>query len=554
MALFERWCEVSPVGDLLVRGACLHPDRDAVVFPTARRTYRQLLDGAIHVARGLIALGVKPGEHVGLLTTNSPEFVEALFGTFLAGCVLVPLNARHKANEIGYITANAELVALLTTADPEEYTDFSEIIRSALPSLSSASDPAALNLPEAPRLRCAILLRGRGRHGFLERAEFDRHARDATAEAVDALRTRVSLRDSAVIIYTSGTTANPKGCLLSHEAMTRGPLERARTRFGKGDHDITWGGGPLFHIGSLAPFIGSIGSAGTYLTDAYFEPGRALELMMRERVTVAWPWFSGIILPLIDHPSFDAARMATLRTMLLIVPPTLADRIQALLPNAEIVQGCGMTETAGIFAISDRDESPLDRSTTQGKAVPGVDIRILKIDGSGDADVDEVGEILVRGYCVMNGYYRDSQKTAEALDAHGWLHTGDLYHRSANGSLTFHGRLKDMLKVGGENVAAIEVEAFLCEHPAVRLAEVVGMPDARLDEVPVAFVELRPGASLRAEELIDFCKGRIANYKIPRAVHFLETADWPMSATKVNKRVLRHWLVTGDRKLPAGQG
>jgi fatty-acyl-CoA synthase/long-chain acyl-CoA synthetase len=142
----------------------------------------------------------------------------------------------------------------------------------------------------------------------------------------------------------------------------------------------------------------------------------------------------------------------------------------------------------------------------------------------------------------MEGYYRDPAKSAEALDRDGWLHTGDLYSRSADGRLVFKGRAKDMLKVGGENVAAIEVEAFLCSHPAVRIAEIVGRPDPRLDEVPVAFVELMPGTQVSAKDLIAHCKGRIAGYKVPRAVYFVKAEDWPMSATKVNKRALREWL------------
>ncbi|MNZ92739.1 2,3-dihydroxybenzoate-AMP ligase [compost metagenome] len=169
-------------------------------------------------------------------------------------------------------------------------------------------------------------------------------------------------------------------------------------------------------------------------------------------------------------------------------------------------------------------------------------MRIARLDGQGDARSGEVGEILVRGHCVMEGYYRDPEKTAATLDKDGWLHTGDLYLRTADGSLVFNGRLKDMLKVGGENVAAIEIESYLCQHPSVAIAEVVGKPDPRLDEVPVAFIELRPGKTLKAEELITFCKGNIANFKIPREVHFVEPGTWPMSATKVNKRALRSML------------
>ena len=539
MADFDYWCEVSPVADLLVRGARLNPERDAIVFPDQRKSYKALLSGAIRVACGLLALNVKPGEHVGLMTTNSPEYVEGFFGILLLGCVAVPINARHKASELGYIVDNSQLVALLTTADPDEYVDFSEVMRKALPSLASAQTPTSLSLPEAPSLRCTVLLRGKDRNGFLGRDDFDRLAETIDPALVEQARMRVCIRQTALIIYTSGTTANPKGCMLSHEAVTRGPTERARHRLATGGHDVHWGAGPLFHIGTLSPFIGTIGALGTYLTDTVFDPGRALELMAREKVTTAWPWFQAIMLGLIDHPSFDPDKLKSLRSMFLISPSVLVDRVQALLPTTEIIQGCGMTETAGIFALADRDESREQRSTTQGKAATGVEVRILSLEGGRDARPNEVGEILVRGYCVMDGYYRDPVKTAEALDADGWLHTGDLYSKSANGSLIFNGRLKDMLKVGGENVAAIEVEAFLCEHPAVNLSAVIGMADDRLEEVPVAFVELRRGNSIEAAELIEFCKGRIANYKIPRAVYFVQPEEWPMSATKIQKQALK---------------
>ncbi|MES2261727.1 MAG: AMP-binding protein [Pseudomonadota bacterium] len=540
----DYYSEVSTIADLLVRATRMHPQRDAIVFPDSRKTYAELLQGALTVARGLRALGVQAGDHVGLLSANCTEFADALFGISLLGCVAVPLNARHKASELGFIIDNACLTTLLTTAEEGQYVDFCQLLRDALPSLREVADPRQLALAEAPVLRRVVLLRGEDRDGCIGRAEFDRLAAQVDAAEVERARHRVRVRDTALLIYTSGTTANPKGCVLSHEAVTRGPSERSRRRLSAAAHDVAWGAGPLFHIGSLAPFIGTIAAAGTYVTDAYFEPGRALELMSKEGVTAAWPWFQAVVQGLLDHPAFDPARLAALRYVIVIGPPALIGRMQAVLPGAEIIQGCGMTETAGIFAISDRDTPAALRASTQGKMVPGMDVRIVD-PGSGMPVIQgQVGEILVRGYCVMDGYYRDPVKSADALDAEGWLHTGDLYSQSADGSLMFQGRLKDMLKVGGENVAAIEVEAFLCQHPAVKLAEVVGRPDERLDEVPVAFIELRPGQTACADQLIDFCKGRIANYKVPRAVYFMAAADWPMSATKVDKRALRARLLS----------
>ncbi|MDH4549895.1 MULTISPECIES: class I adenylate-forming enzyme family protein [Pseudomonas] len=533
------WCEVTTLGDLLVRGAQQHPDRVAVAFTDSCHTYAELYQGAVTIARGLHALGIQPGEHVGLMAANSPEFIEALFAIAFLGCVTVPLNARHKATELAYITTNANLVAILTTANAEEYVDFTSVFRTALPELSQQTDPTCLALTQAPLLRNTVLLRGDDRSGFLGRPAFDVLAGQVSAEDIEQLRRRVRVRDIAIIMYTSGTTAHPKGCMLSHEAMTRGPVDRASTRLAVAEHDVSWGAGPLFHIGSLAPFVGSIGAGGTYLTDHYFEAGRALKLLAEHHATVIWPWFPAIVQALIDHPDFDSANLKSIERVVLIGPKPMVERVQRLFPQAEVAQACGMTETAGIFALSNVDESPLSKATTQGRAVPGIEVKIASLDTGGVAAPGEVGEILVRGYCVMEGYYNDEAKTREAMDREGWLHTGDLYSATVDGSLVFSGRLKDMLKVGGENVAAIEIEAFLCEHPAVKLAEVVGSPDDRLDEVPIAFVELRAGHELQAAELIAFCNGRIASFKIPRAVYFMTSEQWPMSATKVDKRALR---------------
>lgn len=542
MTAFTQWTEVAPIADLLIRGAARHPDRKVIAFPDAALTYSELLARSAEVARGLAGLGIKPRSHVGLLCNNGPEMVAGFFGILFANCVAVPLNARHKAHELQYIIANADLCAILTAAADTSYLDFRDVLATALPSLTSTADAQALRLVEAPLLRHLILLSGDVRSGFLGADDLAKAAESTSEAEIDQRRSSTRICDTAVIIYTSGTTANPKGCMLTHEAITRGPVFRAVHRLRSADHEVTWGGGPLFHIGSLAPFIGSVGCGGTYITDVFFDPGRALKLMEREGVTAAWPWFPAILQPLFDHPEFDPAKLDRLRSVLLIGPESLVERAMTLLPETEFMQACGMTETAGIFALMEKGETRFNRANCQGKAVPGVEVRIVDPETGEDLPPDAVGEILVRGYCVMSGYYRDPVKTAEALDADGWLHTGDLYKRCGDGRLTFNGRAKDMLKVGGENVAAIEVEAYLSSHPAVKIAEVVGKPDPRLDEVPVAFVELRPGMSVEAEELIDFCKGKIASYKVPRAVYFMATEDWPMSATKVNKRVLRQRL------------
>lgn len=536
--------EVSTIGDLLCRGAAHVPARSALTFPDTHLTYGQLYDDAAAMARGLIGLGVAPGSHVGLFMPNCPDFARAFFAITLAGGVVVPLNTRHKAVELGYIISNADLVVIITSDEGGGYVDLPRQLTEALPGLDAASSGQKLNLQCAPRLRHVVQLAGTCRPGMTDRTALEDAAAVVPVALVEKSRRCVRVRDPGLILYTSGTTAHPKGCMLSHEAVTRGPVERARYRLSTGGHEVTWGAGPLFHIGSLAPFIGSMGAMGTYLTDRFFDPGRAIALMVREGVTLAWPWFSAIVQGIIDHPDFQAEKFDRLRHLFMIAPATLVDRVQTLFPKAEILQACGMTETAGVFALSDPDESRESRNTTQGRVSPGMEVRIVDPETGLDQPPDVMGEIWVRGFSVMDGYYGDPEKTAAVLSPEGWLRTGDLYTRSAGGSVVFNGRLKDMLKVGGENVATMEVEAFLCSHPDVKLAEVVGKADPRLDEVPVAFIELRNGAAISADDLIGFCRGRIASYKVPREVHFVMAHEWPMSATKVDKRALRAWLRT----------
>lgn len=539
------WTDVVPLGDLLLRSAVRHPERVAVAFPGERYTFTELSARASEVARGLIAIGVRPGQHVGLLAQNCIEFVEGLFGASMAGAVVIPINARHRTSELRYIIENGDMVALLTTAaDPSAYVDFIDLIANSLPSLEQATGPREIEVAEAPRLRHVVALRGEpALPGVLDRAGLNTLAEQVTTNAVHHARHTAKLRDAAMILYTSGTTANPKGCVLSHEAMVRGPLHRALHRYGTGDVDVTWGAGPLYHVGCLSPFLGSIGAGGTYVTDTYFEPGRALALMAAEKANVAFPWFPGIMQPLLDHPDFDPDQLKSLQSILVIGPRPMIERVQATFPDAEMIAACGMTESAGIYALSDRRETVAERSEAQGKAAPGIELRIVDIVTGEDVPDGTMGEILIRGYCVMNEYYKDPAKTARAIDADGWLHSGDLYTRTPDGRVIFDGRLKDMLKVGGENVATVEIESFLCSHPAVHMASVVGRPDRRLDEVPVAFVELEAGESVTSEDLRDFCRGRISKYKIPAEIHFLGSTEWPMSTTKIDKRGLRARLM-----------
>jgi acyl-CoA synthetase (AMP-forming)/AMP-acid ligase II len=539
--------KANTLAEILLAPASNERDRVALVLPGERRTYRQLLDGSRVVARGLWALGVRPRQNVGVLIPNSIEFVEALFGIALLGAVPVPINARYRVSEIAHVVRNGDLVALLTSDIVEDRVDFAHLLAEALAGLAEADDPGDVRLEGAAHLRSAVMLRGTGRPGLLGRSRFEELAEGvADAEVPDA-RDDVGQEDTALILYTSGTTAAPKGCMISNRAVTRSSRARVEERLDPGPNDVHWSAGPLFHIGSLQALLGCFATGGTYVTDLYWDADRALRMLEDEGVTHAWPWFPAVAQGLIDHPDFDPDRLRAVRALMLTWPKPLLLRVQELLPWVELFAACGMTETCGVYAFSAKEDGPEERASSGGTALSDIEVRIADPDTGAELPADAIGELRVRGYCVMSGYYRDPEKTAASLDADGWLRTQDLYSRSATDRLTFHGRLKDMLKVGGENVAAVEIESLLSEHPAVKIAEVVGAPDPRLDEVPVAFVELRPGADAAPHELVEHCRGRIASFKVPRAVHFVAPGAWPMSATKVDKGALRASLAKNQR-------
>jgi fatty-acyl-CoA synthase/long-chain acyl-CoA synthetase len=531
------WSEALTFGDLLRRSAARHPGRTAVAFPDESRTYAELLEGAERVARGLLSLGVDKGDHVGILMPNCVEFLEAFFGVAMAGAVVVPLNVHYRATEAAYVVEHSDLAVLLTCDGVDERADFAALVHDALPSLAGAADPTRLDLPEMLRLRAVATLRGEGSGGILGADRYAELATEIDAAAVAESSGRVRLRDVGLLLYTSGTTARPKGCMLAHETLGRGAMARIRESVPERDHHVLWSGGPWFHVASLQVLIGSIGLAGTFLTDTRFDPGRAIELMKRERVTSAWPWLPQFAQALLEDPSFEPRDFAEIDGFMVGWPRQLMERALELMPGAVVSGACGMSETAGSYTMSRPGDSNEQRASSSGKPLRGIEVRVVDPESGAELPPDTPGEALIRGYSLMEGYYKDPEATAAAIDGDGWMHSQDLYVKTPAGDLVFQGRLKDILKVGGENVSPVEVEATLNEHPTVKHAEVVGIPDPRLDEVPVAFVELNPGEELGEEELILFCRERLAGLKVPRRIEAIE--EWPMSASKVDKRRLR---------------
>ena len=520
-------CEPDTLGACLLRAA---GDRGApaLVIPPERVGFDDLLEGALVVARGLRALGVRAGDRVGILLPNCTEWVEALFGAALLGAVSVPVNVRCQVEELAYVFGHAQLRALLTAGEPVVNGDLERLARRTV-------DEAA---PAGRRPPVAVLA-GLAAAGSIDRPAWRLLGEAVAVEDVLAEAGKVSIGDVATMLYTSGTTAKPKGCLLSHEAIVRTGIARFEERAVGDGPLVVWSPCPLFHVGALVPLAGCVAIGATFVSMARFEPNEALRLLEQERVTVALPLFPAFTDAMMDAPDFATTDLSSLQQILTTGPPRGVARAQQAFAPAELVSGYGMTELCGVAASSGTEEPPADRLVWDGRPFEGIEIRIVDPVANTPVVPGETGEIVARGYCVCRGYHDDPDATRAAFDAEGWFHTGDMGVAHRDGRVAYRGRFKDMLKVGGENVSALEVESFLARYPGVRRVEVVGAPDDRLEEVVAAFVEAEPGEVVTVEDLLAHCKGRIARFKIPRHIWFVTPEEWPMSATKVDKVALR---------------
>jgi len=533
--------QATSLGDLLLIAADQRPDHPAVILPEQRRTYAEIRDAAIDRALSLQALGVGPGDHVGLLLPTGMDFIETLFAAALLGAVAVPVNARYMPPELAYVVENADLKVLLTTDKIAEAVNFVERLRLAFPGLAAA-DAGRLELEDAPLLRNIVLYGSSRAAGMLTEQEFRDLSSHGDLERLHLSRLQIRLGNTALMLYTSGTTANPKGCMISHEAIVRNGAALA-DRYELTAEDSFWSPLPMFHIAAILPLTAIFNVGGTYVTTGYFRAGEALQMMEQEQVTATYPCFWTIMSDLVDHPDFDRtdlSRVTLMNANFAVQPPEIGSKMKKALPNAVFVGTFGMTETAGTVTTSRLDATETQRFTRLGTPLSGIEVKAVNPETGEEVPAGEKGEAWIRGYCTFSRYYKSPEKTAEALDEDGWFHSGDLISVDEDGQLMFHGRLRDMLKVGGENVAAVEIESCLQQHAAVKLAQVVGIPDRRLIEVPAAFIELEPGQAASGQELIDFCKGRIASFKIPRHVRFVTA--WPVSSTKIQKFRLQDQL------------
>lgn len=498
-------CPVT-VADALQRTVALSPDVEATVAPDGRITYRALVAEVEKLRRALHNLGVRHGDHVGLCLGNTLQFQSLFFALATIGAITVPINTRLRGPEIAYCLRQARIKTLFT-ADKLLSTDFTAILGELF-----GSD-GELRAAEFPDLQ-QVIINGAADVPWAQGWD-DFIAADADAEADHS-----APEDVILIQYTSGSTGFPKGVMLrQHSLLTNGFASAQRMGLRAGDrfHSAR----PFFHVaGTSLSLMAALQHGVTLVTMARFEPREALQLMETERCT----HFSGndtMALMVINHPD-RAVRKLCLRGAWVAGAAAVLQRVVEDLGAQECVSGYGLSEASPNIAQSCWWEPQNVRTAGLMRPQPGLEVRIVDAASGVETSTGVPGEIQVRGWSVMSGYYGMPEKTDEVLAPDGWLSTGDLGVLDAEARLAFLGRLKNLIRVGGENVSPEEVEDLLHRHPAVRQAQFVGVPDERLTEVCAAFIILNEGYTITAEALVEWCKENMAGFKIPRHIWFVD--------------------------------
>ncbi len=516
-------------------------DAEAVVENGRRVSYRELGELVGAATRAMIAAGVAPGDRVAVWAPNGLGWIVAALAAQCSGAALVPVNTRFKGEEAAYVLAASKAALLVATVG------FLGIDTVGL--LGAAETPL-------PNLRRIVLLGGsaapgRGPAGVAVESwdAFVACGEAVSAAAAEERRRGVRPTDPSDVLFTSGTTGRPKGVVMSHGQTVRQFRDWcAFAGLRPGDRYLIVN--PFFHMfGYKAGWLACLLQGATIVPVAVFDVPAVLALVESERITVL-PGPPTLYRSILDHPQRDAFDLRSLRvavTGAADIPVALIEEMRAELPFETILTGYGLTE-AGTVTGTSPDDDPTTIATTAGRAMPGLEVIVADADGR-EVERGTTGELLVRGYGVMQGYLDDPQATAAAIDARGFLHTGDLATMDERGCVRIVGRLKDMLIVGGFNVYPAEVENALLAHEAIGQAAVVGAPDARLGEVAVAWVVPAPGRSVDPDEVIRWARERLANYKVPR--HVVVVPALPTNATG---KVLKDELRTRAADLAASGG
>ena len=522
---------------LLARTVAARGDTEAVVFRQAgvRWTWTELAAALDRLATGLLDLGIRPGDRVGIWAPNRPEWLLTQFATARIGAILVNVNPAYRRSELDYALKIVGMRAIIA-ADRFKSSDYLGMLAELLPELATAA-PGTLQSERLPELHMVIAMGAQTPAGMLS---FDALAATPSDTArLDAVTAALSPNDPINIQFTSGTTGAPKGATLTHRnIINNGQFVTDRMRFTAADRLCI--PVPLYHcFGMVMGVLGCVTKGATMIFHGEgFEPKATLAAVAEEKCTALYgvPTMFSAMLAVDDFASYDLSRLRTGIMAGAVCPIEVMKRVRADMHMAEVTIAYGMTETSPVSFQSFGDDPVEKRVATVGRIHPHLEVKLVDASGA-TVRPGEIGELCTRGYSVMRGYWGAPEKTKEAIDAEGWMHTGDLATLDEDGYCTIVGRVKDMLIRGGENVYPREIEDFLYRHPKVREVQVVGVPDPFYGEEICACI-VPADDSLTAEEIRDFCRGEIAHYKVPRYVEIL--AEFPMTVTgKIQKFLLR---------------
>jgi fatty-acyl-CoA synthase len=539
------WVDGLTIGQVLRETARRFPQSDAYVFcnPPARKTWNEFDAAVDQVCQGLLALGFLPGDHFGVWATNVPEWVLLQFALARIGVVLVNINPAYRTNEVKYAVRQSDLRGL-ALVDSFKSSNYVAMINDACPELA-ASAPGELKSAGFPKLQWVISLRGATPPGMISWSELLKRAGNVPQSRLEKVAASLSPQDPINIQYTSGTTGNPKGAMLSHRnIMLNGFYAGDNQRFTERDRVCL--PVPLYHcfgcvLGTLACV--AHGSAMVFPAES-FNPCATLAAIEQERCTALYGVPTMFIAQL-EHEDYAKRNLSSLRTGIMSGSPCPIEtmkRVAYEVGAREITIGYGQTEASPLITQC-RTDDPLElRVRTVGRPLPGVEAKVVDVETGEDLGDGQQGEICGRGHGVMIGYYNMPDKTTEAIDKDGWLHTGDLGMREPNGYYRITGRLRDMIIRGGENIYPREIEERLYQHPAVAEVQVVGVPDRRLGEEVLAWVKFKCDHKATEEELRDFCRASLAHFKTPRYWKFVDC--FPTTVTgKIQKFKIREQAI-----------
>lgn len=533
------------IGDLLDETAGRFPQKDAVVYPEKglRYSYAQFQEICNQAARGFLSLGINRGENIAIWATNVPEWVISQFATAKIGGVLVTVNTSYRVHELEYLLHQSEATTLLLI---DSYRDASylEMIKEICPELDHCK-PGELRSERLPHLRNVIYLGEERQPGMFLWSDILSLGAEASDEERIARQQSLHPDDVINMQYTSGTTGFPKGVMLSHVNIVNNAIKVAECqRLDETDRICI--PVPFFHcFGCVMGTLASVATGATMVPVIAFDPEIVLDVVEQERCTALYGVPTMFIAEL-NHPSFPGRDLSSLRTGIMAGSPCPIEVMKNVVEKMgirEITIAYGQTESSPVITQTRPDDSIERRVTTVGRAHDEVEVKIIDPVTGETVPPGVQGELCTRGYLVMKGYYNMPEHTAKVIDHEGWLHTGDLATVDEDGYYRITGRLKDMIIRGGENIYPREIEEFLYTHPKVLDVQVVGVPDAKYGEQVLACIKVKPGEELTEEELLAYCEGKIARFKVPRYIQFV--SEYPMTASgKIQKYKLREQAIS----------